>query len=109
MNDIVIAGGARTPFGRFNGALSSLPPTKLGEVCVREALTRAKTDASEVQEVIMGIVLQGNAGAGPARQVCINSGVPASATAYAINQLCASGMPSSLASRTSSSPAAWRA
>ena len=43
MTDIVIAGGARTPIGRFNGGLSSLPPTKLGEIAVREALQRAKT------------------------------------------------------------------
>jgi acetyl-CoA C-acetyltransferase len=59
---------------------------------VKEALKRAKTDAAEVEEVIMGIVLSGNTGAGPARQVCINSGVSQDSTAYAINQLCASGM-----------------
>jgi acetyl-CoA C-acetyltransferase len=92
MSEIVIAGGARTPVGRFNGALSSLSPVTLGEIAVKEALQRAKTDPGEVEEVVMGIVLQGNVGGGPARQVCINSGVPASATAYAINQLCASGM-----------------
>ena len=62
-------------------------------VAVQEALKRAKTDAAEVQEVIMGLVLSGNTGAGPARQVCINAGIPHdTSTAYAINQLCASGM-----------------
>ncbi len=92
MSEIVIAGGARTPVGRFNGALSSLSPITLGEIAVREALQRAKTDPGEVEEVIMGIVLQGNVGGGPARQVCINAGITDASTAYAINQLCASGM-----------------
>jgi len=92
MSEIVIAGGARTPVGRFNGSLSSLSPVTLGEIAVREALQRAKTDPGEVDEVIMGIVLQGNTGGGPARQVCINSGISDASTAYAINQLCASGM-----------------
>ena len=92
MTDIVIAGGARTPIGTFNGKLSSVPPTELGVTAVKEALQRAKTEAAEVEEVIMGIVLSGNTGAGPARQVCINSGISQDSTAYAINQLCASGM-----------------
>jgi acetyl-CoA C-acetyltransferase len=92
MSEVVIAAGARTPVGRFNGGLSTLPPTELGKIAVQEALKRAKTDLAEVDEVIMGIVLQGNTGAGPARQVCINAGIPHTATAYAINQLCASGM-----------------
>ncbi len=92
MSEIVIAGGARTPVGRFNGSLSSLSPVALGEIAVREALKRAKTDPGEVEEVIMGIVLQGNVGGGPARQVCINAGISDASTAYAINQLCASGM-----------------
>ncbi|KAF0138134.1 MAG: acetyl-CoA C-acetyltransferase [Rhodospirillaceae bacterium] len=92
MTDIVIAGGARTPVGRFNGALSSLPPTKLAEVAVTEALKRAQTDPTEVDELIHGIVLQGNVGAGPARQVAIHCGLRHESTAYAINQLCASGL-----------------
>ncbi|MGF1639428.1 MAG: acetyl-CoA C-acetyltransferase [Rhodospirillales bacterium] len=92
MTDIVIAGGARTPIGTFNGKLSNLPPTELAVIAVKEALKRAKTEAGEVQEVIMGIVLSGNTGAGPARQVCINAGISQDSTAYAINQLCASGM-----------------
>ncbi len=92
MSEVVIAGGARTPVGRFNGALSSLSPVALGEIAVREALQRAKADPNEIEEVIMGIVLQGDTGAGPARQVCINAGISKDSTAYAINQLCASGM-----------------
>jgi len=92
MTDIVIAGGARTPIGTFNGKLSSVAPTELAVIAVQEALKRAKTEAGEVQEVIMGLVLSGNTGAGPARQVCINAGIPDNSTAYAINQLCASGL-----------------
>jgi acetyl-CoA C-acetyltransferase len=92
MTDIVIAGGARTPVGTFNGKLASVAPTELAVIAVKEALKRAKTEAGEVQEVIMGLVLSGNTGAGPARQVCINTGIPDSSTAYAINQLCASGL-----------------
>ncbi|KAF0116215.1 MAG: acetyl-CoA C-acetyltransferase [Rhodospirillaceae bacterium] len=92
MTDIVIAGGARTPVGRFNGALSSLPPTKLAEIAVTEAIKRAKIDPTEVDELIHGLVLQGNTGAGPARQVAIYCGLRHESTAYAINQLCASGM-----------------
>jgi acetyl-CoA C-acetyltransferase len=92
MTDIVIAGGVRTPIGTFNGKLSSVPPTELAVIAVQEALKRAKTEAGEVEEVIMGMVLSSNTGAGPARQVCINAGVPDNSTAYAINQLCASGL-----------------
>jgi acetyl-CoA C-acetyltransferase len=61
-------------------------------IAVQEALKRAKAEAGEVEEVIMGMVLSANTGAGPARQVCINAGVPDNSTAYAINQLCASGL-----------------
>jgi acetyl-CoA C-acetyltransferase len=92
MTDIVIAGGVRTPIGTFNGKLSSVPPTELAVIAVQEALKRAKAEAGEVEEVIMGMVLSANTGAGPARQVCINAGVPDNSTAYAINQLCASGL-----------------
>jgi acetyl-CoA C-acetyltransferase len=92
MTDIVIAGGVRTPIGTFNGKLSSVPPTELAVIAVQEALKRAKAEAGEVEEVIMGMVLSANTGAGPARQVCINAGVPDTSTAYAINQLCASGL-----------------
>ncbi|MEO5375118.1 MAG: acetyl-CoA C-acetyltransferase [Alphaproteobacteria bacterium] len=92
MTDIVIAGAARTPIGRFNGALSSLPPTALAETAVTEALKRAKTDPKEVNEMIQGMVLAGNTGANPARQVALHCGLAQESTAYLINQLCASGL-----------------
>jgi len=92
MTDIVIAGAARTPVGTFNGALSSVPAHYLGEVAIREALSRAKTEAAEVSELIMGQILAAGAGQNPARQACINSGMPVETTAYGINQLCGSGL-----------------
>ncbi len=92
MNDVVIAGAARTPIGAFNGSLSSIPPTELGQVAVREALKRAGVEPAEVDELVMGVVLSANCGAGPARQVALGAGLPVESTAYAINQLCASGL-----------------
>jgi len=92
MSEIVIAGGARTPIGAFNGALSKVAPTELGIVAAKEALTRAGVDAADVDEMIMGIILTANTGSGPARQVALGAGMKHETTAYAINQLCASGL-----------------
>jgi len=92
MTDVVIAGAARTPVGAFNGALSSVPASYLGQVAIAEALKRAKVDAKEVTEVILGQILTAGAGQNPARQAAINAGIPAEKTAYAINQLCGSGL-----------------
>jgi len=91
-NDVVIAGAARTPIGAFNGGLSSVPAHYLGEVAIREALSRAKTDAAEVTEVILGQILTAGQGQNPARQAAINAGIPAAKTAFGINQLCGSGL-----------------
>ncbi|GLQ05297.1 acetyl-CoA C-acetyltransferase [Sneathiella chinensis] len=90
--DVVIAGAVRTPVGSFNGSLSSLPAHKLGEVVIKEALNRARTDPSEVSEVIMGQILAAGAGQNPARQASINAGLPAEVPAWGINQLCGSGL-----------------
>jgi len=92
MNDVIIASAARTPIGSFNGILSEVPATALGQVAVEEALRRAGVAPTEVAELLMGIVLSGDCGAGPARQVALGAGLPNETTAYAINQLCASGM-----------------
>ncbi len=92
MTEVVIAGAARTPVGSFNGALSSVPAHYLGEVAIREALSRAKTEAGEVDEVILGQILAAGQGQNPARQAAINAGIPDSATAFGINQLCGSGL-----------------
>ncbi|HVI34546.1 acetyl-CoA C-acetyltransferase [Phenylobacterium sp.] len=92
MSDVVIVSAARTPVGSFNGALSSLPAHELGKVAIQAAVERAGIQASDVQEVIMGQVLQAGAGQGPARQAAINAGVPVEAPAWSLNQLCGSGL-----------------
>jgi acetyl-CoA C-acetyltransferase len=92
MTDIVIAGAARTPVGAFNGSLSGVPAHFLGEVAIREALIRAKTEAGEVDEVVMGQILTAAQGQNPARQAAVNAGIPVEKTAYGINQLCGSGL-----------------
>ncbi len=92
MSDIVIAGAVRTPVGTFNGSLASVPAHYLGEIVIREVLSRAKTEPGEVSEVIMGQILASGAGQNPARQASVNAGVPVEVTAYGINQLCGSGL-----------------
>jgi acetyl-CoA C-acetyltransferase len=92
MTDVVIASAARTPIGSFNGALSSLTAHALGTVAIKEALVRAKVEAAEVTEVIMGQILAAGSGQNPARQAAMAAGVPAEKTAYGINQLCGSGL-----------------
>src|SRR3954467_12891436 len=92
MSEVVIAGAARTPTGSFNGSLSSLAAHALGEVAIREALKRAGVEPGEVSEVVLGQVLTAGAGQNPARQAAVNAGIPVEKTAYAINQLCGSGL-----------------
>ncbi|KAA5605306.1 acetyl-CoA C-acetyltransferase [Roseospira marina] len=92
MNSIVIASAARTAVGTFNGALASVPAHVLGETAIRAALTRAKTEAAEVDEVILGQILSAGQGQNPARQAALNAGIPQEKTAYGINQLCGSGL-----------------
>ncbi|WP_373083856.1 acetyl-CoA C-acetyltransferase [Sneathiella sp.] len=90
--DIVIAGAVRTAVGSFNGALSPLTAHALGEVVIRESLIRAKTEASEVSEVILGQVLNAGEGQNPARQASVNAGLPYEVPAWGVNQLCGSGL-----------------
>jgi len=92
MSDIVIVSAARTAVGSFNGALSSLPAHELGKVAILAALERAGVPAADVDEVIMGQVLQAGAGQGPARQAAINAGLPVETPAWSLNQLCGSGL-----------------
>lgn len=83
---------ARTPFGKLNGALSSLPATTLGAVALVGALQRAGLDPSEIEHVIFGQVLQAGAGQNPARQVIFKSGLAKTTTAETVNKVCASGL-----------------
>ena len=92
MTDIVIASAARTPIGTFNGALSSLPAHELGAAAINAALARAKVAANDVTEVILGQILAAGEGQGPARQAAMKAGIPHTATAMSINQLCGSGL-----------------
>jgi acetyl-CoA C-acetyltransferase len=92
MTDVVIAGAARTPVGTFNGSLSSLPASQLGAVAIKEAMKRAKVEAAEVDEAIMGQILIAGQGQNPARQAAVEAGIPYDKTAYQINQLCGSGL-----------------
>jgi acetyl-CoA C-acetyltransferase len=88
----VIVGAARTPIGKFLGALSPLSAPDLGAVAIREALKRSKVPAEDVQEVIMGHVIQGGTGQAPARQAALKAGLPATISAVTVNKVCGSGL-----------------
>ncbi|MGZ9116806.1 MAG: acetyl-CoA C-acyltransferase, partial [Methylocystis sp.] len=92
MTDIVIVSAARTAVGSFNGAFGAVPAHELGAVAIKAALERAKVQPNEVNEVILGQVLDSAQGQNPARQAAIKAGVPDSATAFGINQVCGSGL-----------------
>ena len=88
----VIVAAARTPIGKFLGALSSLSAPELGAIAIREALARAGIPGADVHEVIMGNVVQGGVGQAPARQAMLKAGVPSSVSALTINMVCGSGL-----------------
>src|SRR5437763_6353443 len=88
----VIVAAARTPIGRFLGGLSSLQAPELGAIAIRAALERSGVPASDVQEAIMGNVIQGGVGQAPARQAALKSGLPSSVSALTINKVCGSGL-----------------
>jgi len=90
--DVVITSAARTAVGAFGGALSKLSAHELGKAAIVEALKRAKVEAGEVSEVILGQILTAGAGQNPARQAAVAAGIPYEKTAYQINQLCGSGL-----------------
>jgi acetyl-CoA C-acetyltransferase len=92
MTDIVITSATRTPIGTFNGSLAGLSAAELGTVVITEALKRAKIDAADVSEVVMGQVLTAAVGQNPARQASIKAGVPKEVPAMTINQVCGSGL-----------------
>ncbi|HUB65583.1 MAG TPA: acetyl-CoA C-acetyltransferase [Methylocella sp.] len=91
-DQIVIVSAARTAVGSFNGAFAAIPAHELGAAAIKAALTRAKADAAEVDEVILGQVLTANQGQNPARQAAIKAGVPQDKTAFGLNQVCGSGL-----------------
>ena len=92
MRDIVIVSAARTPVGSFNGTFSSLASHDLGVVAIKAAVERAGLEPGQVDEVILGQVLQAGAGMGPARQASVKAGIPIESPAWSVNQLCGSGL-----------------
>ncbi|MBB3384468.1 MULTISPECIES: acetyl-CoA C-acetyltransferase [unclassified Rhizobium] len=91
-SSIVVASAARTAVGSFNGAFATVPAHELGAAAIKGALERAGVDAKEVDEVILGQVLQAGEGQNPARQAAMKAGIPQEATAWGVNQLCGSGL-----------------
>jgi acetyl-CoA C-acetyltransferase len=91
-DDIVIVGAARTAVGAFNGVFGSLPAHELGKVAIKAALERAGIESPRVSEVIMGQILTAGEGQNPARQASIAAGIPVESPAWAVNQLCGSGL-----------------
>jgi acetyl-CoA C-acetyltransferase len=94
MKDIVILGGARTPIGSFLGTLSGLPAPKLGSIAIKCALENSRVQPEDIEQVIMGNVLQAAIGQAPARQAGIGAGIPVSAGAVTVNKVCGSGLKS---------------
>src|SRR5436309_4278443 len=92
MKEIVILGGARTPIGSFLGTLSSLSAPKLGSIAIKCALQNSGVQPEQIEQVIMGNVLQAAVGQAPARQAGIGAGIPVGAGAVTVNKVCGSGV-----------------
>jgi acetyl-CoA C-acetyltransferase len=92
MNEVFIIDAVRTAIGNFGGAISSLSATELGTIVVKNLLERNKLNGEEVDEVLMGNVLQAGQGQNMARQVAIHAGIPNDKTAMTINMVCGSGL-----------------
>jgi acetyl-CoA C-acetyltransferase len=88
----VIVSAARTPIGKFLGGLSSLSAPELGAIAIRAAVQRSGIGMQDIEEVIMGNVIQGGVGQAPGRQAAIKSGIPATVSALTINKVCGSGL-----------------
>ena len=92
MKQAVFLSATRTPIGSFSGALASVAAVELGAVALRSAIANASVTPEEIDEVIMGMVLQGGSGQAPARQAAIRAGIPATKSAWALNKVCSSGL-----------------
>jgi acetyl-CoA C-acetyltransferase len=90
--EAVILSAVRTPIGKFQGTLSSLPATKLGAIAIKAAVQRAGIEAKDIEEVLMGNVIQAGEGQAPARQAAIYAGIPATVSATTMNKVCGSGL-----------------
>ncbi|MDQ9128975.1 acetyl-CoA C-acetyltransferase [Serratia fonticola] len=94
MESIVIVSAVRTAIGNFNGALAPVSATDLGSMVLHEAMVRAGIGGDQVDEVILGNVLQAGLGQNPARQALLKSGIPDTVSAYTVNKVCGSGLKS---------------
>ncbi|SHI00892.1 acetyl-CoA C-acetyltransferase [Desulfosporosinus lacus] len=94
MREVVIVSAVRTPVGSFLGALGQISAADLGAIAIREAMKRAGITADQVDEVIMGNVLQGGLGQNPARQASIKAGIPQEVPSWTLNKVCGSGIKS---------------
>ncbi|HXC70838.1 MAG TPA: acetyl-CoA C-acetyltransferase [Pyrinomonadaceae bacterium] len=92
LNEAVIISAARTPVGKFLGSLKGFSATELGAIVVRESVKRAGIKAEDVDEVIMGCVIQAGLGQNPARQAALNGGIPPTVAAVTVNKVCGSGL-----------------
>ena len=92
MRDVVIVSAARTPIGSFGGALKSVPTRTLGAIAVKEAIKRAGIKAEDIDEVVLGCVLQGALGQNVARQIAMDAGIPKEVPAMTLNKVCGSGL-----------------
>ena len=92
MRDVVIVGAARTPIGSFGGALKTVPARTLGAIAVKEAIKRAGVKPEDIDEVIMGTVLQGGLGQNVARQISMDAGIPKEVPSMTLNKVCGSGL-----------------
>lgn len=92
MKEVYLLGPCRTAIGSFGGSLKDIPAVRLGEIVIREALKRAGVAPENVEEVIMGNVLQSGLGQNPARQSAVKAGIPVEVPAMTINKVCGSGL-----------------
>src|SRR5437762_6802905 len=92
MADAFLLSAARTPIGKYQGALANVPAPQLGACAAAEALKRAKAAGAQVDEVIMGNVIQAGLGQNPARQAALKAGLPDTIAAVTINKVCGSGL-----------------
>src|SRR6185436_4581679 len=92
LNEAVIISAARTPVGKFLGSLKGFSATDLGAIAVRESVKRAGVKPEDVDEVIMGCVIQAGLGQNPARQAALRGGLPPTVSAVTVNKVCGSGL-----------------
>ena len=90
--EVYIVSAVRTPIGSFGGSLKDIPATRLGAIAIAAAIQRAGIDPAQIDDLLMGCVLQANLGQAPARQAAKLAGLPDHINCTTVNKVCASGM-----------------